>query len=182
MSGLLVPVLLGRPPRTRRGGFVSGRIAPELAGREWYNLLCPGCLKWALLAEGGEVNCRFCESRWNAEAFPLHYAVRVLQHFWRDYRKTPGGPAESCPECGAHALIGEAHVAASPGEGVQYCFGCSTVFQGLDSCMRCGQLYEPYFLPGGGQHPARMADLAVDRFSGCPGPVAGIGITPPLGR
>ncbi|MEU5193647.1 hypothetical protein AB0G86_06225 [Streptomyces scabiei] len=131
-------------PRIRSySAIIMDRIAPDLVGREWYTLRCPDCLKWALLAEGGEVNCLFCEARWDAEAFPLHYAVEVLEHSWRDYRKTPGGPAESCPECSAHAVIGEAYVAAGPEEAVQYCFGCSTVFQGLEPCMRCGQLYQP---------------------------------------
>lgn len=131
-------------PRIRSySAIIMDRITPELAGREWYTLRCPDCLKWALLAEGGEVRCLFCTTQWEAEAFPLPYVVGVLGHSWREYRKDPTGPAAQCPECGAYALIGEAYLAAAPEEAVQYCFGCSTVFQGLEPCMRCGQLYQP---------------------------------------
>ncbi|MFD8391061.1 hypothetical protein ACFV2N_18130 [Streptomyces sp. NPDC059680] len=131
-------------PRIRGySAIIMDRIAPELAGREWYTLRCPDCAKWALLAEGGETRCLFCETDWYTEVFPLVYAVGVLGHSQRDLRETPGGPAEQCPECGAQSLIGEAYVAARPEEAVQYCFGCSTVFNGLESCLRCGQLYQP---------------------------------------
>ncbi|MDX3020159.1 hypothetical protein [Streptomyces acidiscabies] len=123
--------------------IIMDRIAPELAGREWYTLRCPDCAKWALLAEGGETRCLFCETDWYVEVFPLVYAVGVLGHSQHDYRKTPGGPAEQCPECGSYALIGEAYVAARPEEAAQYCFGCSTPFQGLETCMRCGRLFQP---------------------------------------
>ncbi|MEU1409795.1 hypothetical protein ABZ471_47745 [Streptomyces sp. NPDC005728] len=130
-------------PRIRSySAIIMDRITPELAGREWYTLRCPDCLKWALLAEGGEVRCLFCEARWEAEAFVLPYAVEVLEHSWRDYRKT-GPPTEDCPERGAHALIDEAYLAAAPEDARQYCFGCSTEFQGLESCMRCTRLSQP---------------------------------------
>ncbi|MGW0576475.1 hypothetical protein ACWD25_10995 [Streptomyces sp. NPDC002920] len=131
-------------PRIRSySAIIMDRIAPELASRQWYTLRCPDCTKWALLAEGGEVRCLFCETDWDAEAFPLPYVVGVLGHSWRDYRKDPTGPAAQCPECGAYALVGGAYVAARPEEAVQYCFGCSEVFDGLEPCMRCGQLYQP---------------------------------------
>ncbi|MFE6939695.1 hypothetical protein [Streptomyces chartreusis] len=131
-------------PRIRGySAIIMDRIAPELVGREWYTLRCPDCAKWALLAEGGEVRCLFCEMDWSAESFPLPYVVGVLGHSWCDYRKAPDRPAEQCPECGVYALIGEAYVAVTPEEAVQYCFGCSSVFHGLEPCLRCGQLYQP---------------------------------------
>ncbi|NGO47839.1 hypothetical protein [Streptomyces ureilyticus] len=130
-------------PRIR--GYVKiimDRVARELAGREWYTMRCPDCSQWALLAEGGEVTCLFCDKNWDAELFPLEYATGVLGHSLREYRK--GEPAaEHCPECGADALIGEAYLASAPEEQVQYCFGCSTVFKGLMTCMRCTLLFQP---------------------------------------
>ncbi|MFF2226878.1 hypothetical protein ACFVV7_26590 [Streptomyces globisporus] len=131
-------------PRIRSySATVMKRIAPVLAGREWHTLRCPDCGKWALLAEGGETRCLFCEPDWYVEVFPLVYAVGVLGHSQRDYRKTPGGPAEQCPECDTYALIDEAYVAARPEEAVQYCFGCSSIFEGLEPCMRCALLFQP---------------------------------------
>lgn len=124
--------------------IIMDRIKPELAGREWYTLRCPDCLKWALLAEGGDVNCLFCEGHWEAESFPLPYTTGVLGHPWPHHNDGMDvGPSEHCPECGADALISEAYVAAAPEEAVQYCFGCSNVFQGLEFCMRCGLLFQP---------------------------------------
>jgi hypothetical protein len=131
-------------PRIR--GYVKiimDRVGPELVGREWYTMRCPNCSQWALLAEGGEVTCLFCDKNWEAEQFPLEYATGVLGHSLRDYHKGEAIPAEQCPECGAYALVGEAYLVNAPEEQVQYCFGCSTVFQGLMNCMRCTSLYQP---------------------------------------
>ncbi|MDL5199538.1 hypothetical protein [Streptomyces sp. ALI-76-A] len=129
-------------PRIRGySSIIMDRIKPELAGLEWYTLRCPDCLTWALLAEGGEVRCLFCETDWDAEAFPSEYAAGVLGHSWSN-DGTESDLAPPCPECGAEALIGEAYLAAAPEQAMQYCFGCSREFQGLESCLRCSQLYQ----------------------------------------
>ncbi|MFF2781018.1 hypothetical protein ACFVU3_39765 [Streptomyces sp. NPDC058052] len=114
------------------------RLEPDLAPLKNTTLRCPDCGQWTLVADGGEIDCRLCQKSWEPATFPLFYAVLVLGHSWRDYRKT-GQPADICPDCGANTLVDEAYLADAPEQQRAFCFTCSQSFTGLDDCIRCGR-------------------------------------------
>lgn len=130
-------------PRIR--GYVTARMTrlePDLAPLKHCTLQCPDCGMWALVAEGGLLDCRFCPRKWEPETFPLEYAVDVLGHSLRDFRKT-GQPASYCPECGACTLVDEVYLADEPDKQREFCFSCSQAFDGLDHCIRCTFPFQP---------------------------------------
>ncbi|MFF3675948.1 hypothetical protein ACFYYS_18490 [Streptomyces sp. NPDC002120] len=129
----------------RINGYVAARMAtlePVLAPLKHYTLCCPDCDQWALIAQGGEVECRICERSWEPEAFLLEYAVGVLGRGW-DHDGSYDA-ASYCPECGAHALIDEVYFAADPDKQYEFCFACSQEFVGLDNCIRCTFPFQPH--------------------------------------
>ncbi|WP_030731756.1 hypothetical protein [Streptomyces sp. NRRL S-237] len=130
-------------PRIR--GYVTARMArveAELASLKHSTLTCPSCGMWALVADGGQLDCLVCVRSWDPETFPLEYAVYVLGHSWRDYRKT-GQPANYCPECRASTLVDEAYLADAPEQQRAFCFSCSQAFDDLDNCTRCALPFQP---------------------------------------
>ncbi|MEU9699563.1 hypothetical protein [Streptomyces sp. NPDC047981] len=128
----------------RINGYVAARMAtlkPVLAELKHYTLRCPDCDQWALIAQGGEVECRICVRPWKPEAFLLEYAVDVLGRPWDNDGSCD--PASYCPECGAHALLDEVYFAADPDKRYEFCFACSQEFTGLDNCIRCTFPFQP---------------------------------------
>lgn len=130
-------------PRIR--GYATakmGKLEAELAPLKHRTLRCPDCDMWALVAEGGLLDCRVCERSWNPDKFPLEYYVGVLGYSWRMFRKT-GQPASYCPECRASTLVDEAYLADEPDKKREFCFSCSEAFDGLDNCIRCTLPFQP---------------------------------------
>lgn len=118
------------------------QLAPALDPLKGCTLRCPDCGMWALIADGGSLECRFCPQEWDPDTFPLAYAVWVLGHSFREYRKT-GQPAKYCPECGAYTLMHEVYLADDPDRQREFCFSCSEVFDGLEDCLRCTMPFQP---------------------------------------
>ncbi|MFD9081707.1 hypothetical protein [Streptomyces erythrochromogenes] len=130
-------------PRIR--GYATAKMTKletELVPLKHATLRCPDCDMWALVADGGLLDCRVCDRSWEPATFPLEYAVYVLGHSWREYRKT-GQPADYCPECEDHTLVDEAYLADAPDKQRSFCFSCSQAFDDLDNCIRCTLPFQP---------------------------------------
>ncbi|MBT2234409.1 hypothetical protein [Nonomuraea sp. NEAU-A123] len=113
------------------------RLRPELQPYAAQTLKCPNCGQWAMIADAGEAQCRFCQTEWDPNTLPLAYMVDVLGNSWRAFRKGEP-PADVCPECWGETLVHGAFLADAPETPRSFCFGCSHAFDGLANCIRCG--------------------------------------------
>lgn len=118
-------------------------LKPRLEGLEEVTVQCPQCGNWTMVVDEA-VDCLYCTgSSWTPEAACLAYAVSIQGNSWRDYRKDPSGPRETCPDCDGQTLVNGVRLAHAPEQEHSFCFGCSARYQGLEHCMRCTRLFQP---------------------------------------
>ena len=71
------------------------------------------------------------------------YVSEILGHSWHDWADGGDPLTRECPDCDTDALVSGAFLADSPQTPVFFCFGCATIFEGLDTCTVCGRLFQP---------------------------------------
>jgi ribosomal protein S27AE len=123
-----------------------GRITPELDHNAEYVIICPGCLKLALLLDGN-ARCLFCGQAWdNGNDAAEEFAANILDFTWYDVMNGAESPVRACPDCGYDAFLANIVVRADPETPKWVCLSCGlTASQdAIDECVRCGELKRYY--------------------------------------
>ena len=106
--------------------FVDARM--KSISEEWGGALiwdCPECWQDALVIDGGEVECKYC----NRTAEPRDLAASHSE-----------GELEDCPECGEEMTF--AFLLYNNDAGGWQCFSCGGGGEHYDHCMRCDRMEE----------------------------------------
>lgn len=117
------------------------RITPELDRLAEYVIICPGCLKLALLLDGGP-RCRFCDRVWDdSNDAAEEYAASVLNITWYDVKDGAEPAVRVCPDCEYEAFLANVVVRIDPNNRMWVCLHCgiSAKEGNIDECIRCGQ-------------------------------------------
>ena len=128
-QGMVAPDLTGKIGEihvnlTELQEFVDARM--KSISEEWEGALiweCPECWQEALVIDGGEVECKYC----NRTAEPRDLAARHSE-----------GGLEDCPECGEEMTF--AFLLYNNDAGGWQCFSCGEGGEHYDHCMRCDRM------------------------------------------